>query len=263
MKIILLATTLLLLFSACSPFKMAVHSDLQPAHDEYAVKGRQGILIKQKLSFGEYGTSTVKRSWTKGSSVRNGIGYIDPDRMKWVNIISTEYINRKQTLRYTLTSGALQSDVFCVSRFKAEDLIIGRRENSVPNIGLDLFGAGGESSSMYYVQIYPSGKNEQPWELVLDNQESQAHPGKYIGYLAKSKTAYYTLHPVRQLEKKGKVSNMPFGSVGFEFRNPAGKTLAAVSMMDKGMVYLGKTTPEERFLLANACTALLLQQQIE
>jgi len=38
--------------------------------------------------------------------------------------------------------------------------------------------------------------------------------------------------------------------------------VAAVSLIDNGMVYLGRTTPEERFLLANACTALLLQEEI-
>jgi exoribonuclease II len=39
--------------------------------------------------------------------------------------------------------------------------------------------------------------------------------------------------------------------------------VAAVSLIDKGMIYLAKTSVEERFLLANACAALLLQEQIE
>jgi hypothetical protein len=260
-KQLFIAATVLISFASCSPFKMAVHEDLKPAYDELSVKGRQGILIKQKMSFGEFSTNTVKRSWTRGTSSRKGLGYIDPNRMEWINIISTEYINKKQTVRYSLNSDGMQSDVFCVSRFKAKDFNI-LKENSLLNVALDIFGAGGESSSMYYVQIFPSDKEHRPWELALDNQESQEKPRKYIGYLAKSKTEYYTLHPVRQLEKKGKVSNMPFGSIGFEFRNPAGKTVAAVSMMDKGLVYLAKTIAEERFLLANACTAILLQEQI-
>ena len=257
------AVASLLLFASCTPMKMAVHPDLQPAYDEFSVKGRQGILIKQKMSFGEFNTGTVKRSWTKGSSVRNGFGYIDPNRMEWVNLISTEYINKRQTLRYSLHSGGLQSDVYCVSRFNAEDLTVGRRENSVVNIALDILGHGGESTSMFYAQVFPAEKDQHPWQLVLDNQKSQAKPGRYVGSLYKNEKEFYTVHPVRQLESKGKVRDMPFGSIGFEFRNPAGKTVAAVSMMDKGMVYLGKTSAEERFLLANACTAILLQEQIE
>jgi hypothetical protein len=251
-----------LTITACAPFKMAVHEDLQPAYDDYTVKGRQGILIKQKMSFGEFATDKVQRSWTKGNSSRSGLGYIDPNRQEWVNIIGTEYINRKQTVRYSLNNGGLQSDVYCVSRFNAKDFNIGRSENSVLNIGLDLLGAGGKSSSLYYVQIYTSSTDDRPWELALDNQESQGRPNKYVGYLAKSRNEYYTLHPVSKVEMKGKTGNTLMGAVGFEFRNKEGKTLAAVSLIDNGRIYLGKTTAEERFLLANACTALLLQEQI-
>jgi hypothetical protein len=98
--------------------------------------------------------------------------------------------------------------------------------------------------------------------MAIDNQQSQASPKKYTGLLAKNKQEYYTIVPVTLIEKNGKSGNTLLGAVGFEFRNKEGKTVAAVSLIDKGMIYLGKTTPEERFLLANACTALLLQEQI-
>ena len=65
-----------------------------------------------------------------------------------------------------------------------------------------------------------------------------------------------------RLEKNGKSGEILAGSVGLEFHNPEGKPVAAVSLIDKGMVFLGKTTKEERFLLANLCAALLLQQEI-
>lgn len=261
-KGIVSAMVLFLALASCSPVKMAVHDDLKPAYDEYSVKGRQGILIKQKMSFGDYSTNTVKRSWTKGGSVRYGLGHIDQARQEWINIISKEYISRKQTIRYELNNGSLQSEVYCVSRFNAEDLQVGRRPNSLFNIGLDLARIGNSSSSMYYVQIFTSPEDGRPWEMAIDNQDAQARPRQYTGVLAKSKDEYYTIVPVNKLETKGKTGSTLFGSVGFEFRNKQGKTVAAVSMMDKGMIYLGKTTPEERFLLANACTALLLQEQI-
>lgn len=251
-----------LLVISCSTPKLAVHEDLKPAYDEYAVKGRQGILIKQKMSFGEFATSSVKRSWTKGGESRSGFGYYN-QQAQWVNIISEKYINRKQTMRYQLSDGRLQSQVYCVSRFNARDLEIGNNPNSLLNIGMDIFGVGGKSSNTFYVQIFSSAADERPWELLLDNQAAQAKPKDYVGYLAKSKTEFYTLVPTSKMEINGKTGNTLFGSVGFEFRNAAGKTVAAVSLIDKGMVCLGKTTAEERFLLANACTALLLQQQIE
>jgi hypothetical protein len=56
---------------------------------------------------------------------------------------------------------------------------------------------------------------------------------------------------------------MPFGSAGFEIRNKDGKALAAVSMIDNGVVYLSDISPEEKILLSGVCAALLLQEQID
>src|SRR5687767_7977085 len=100
---------------SCGTAKLAVSDDLKGSHDEYTVKGKDGIMIKQKLSFGEYKTTKVKRSWTRGGTSRRGFGFGDPYRGDYVNVISTEYINKKQTVHFNLTDGKLSSDVFCVS----------------------------------------------------------------------------------------------------------------------------------------------------
>jgi hypothetical protein len=128
---------------------------------------------------------------------------------------------------------------------------------------MDILGIGSRSSSMYYVQLFASEKDERPWEMVIDNQLSQARPKEYIGYLAKSQAEYYSIFPVTRMEINGKPGNILAGSIGFEFRDPQGRAVAAVSFIDRGMVFLGKSNAEERFLLANACTALLLQDIIE
>lgn len=249
--------------TSCGTVKIAVSDDLKASNDEYTVKGNNGTRIKQKISFGEYYTTEIKRSWTKGSSSLSGLGFGTPGQDDWVNIISTEYIRKKQTIRYHLTDGKQQSDVYCVARFNAKDFEIGK-SNSILNIGMDILGVGGKSSSNYYVQIWASPTDERPWEMVIDNQLSQARPKEYIGYIAKSKTEYYSIVPVTKLEKNnGKSGNILAGSVGFEFRDPQGKAVAAVSQIDNGMVFLAKIDASQRFLLANACAALLLQDEIE
>lgn len=262
MKRIFYIFTIAAAFASCQPFKLAVSNDLKSAHDEYEVKGKDGIMIKQKLSFGEYKTVKVKRSWTKGNSGLTGFGFGTPYQENWVNIISTEYINKKQTVNFNLTDGQFNSDVYCVSKFNSKDLQVGARENSLLNIGLDIFGNGYSSNSTYYVQLFTKG-DERPWQLMLDNEEAQFHSREYTGYLAKSKDEYYTIHPATKIEKNGKVGNTLAGAVGFEIRDPKGFTVAAVSMMNKGMVFMGKRSAEERFLLANVCAALLLQQHID
>lgn len=45
----------------------------------------------------------------------------------------------------------------------------------------------------------------------------------------------------------------------YEFRNRANQTVAAVSLQDKEVVVLAHVTGEEKFLLANACAAILLK----
>ena len=86
---------------------------------------------------------------------------------------------------------------------------------------------------------------------------------KYIGYIAKSASEYYSIVPVSKMELNGRSGNILAGSIGYEFRDPAGNPVAAVSLIDRGMVFLGKTNSADRFLLANACAALLLQDVIE
>lgn len=253
---------LLMIMAGCSPMKISVSDGLRTQTDEYQVSGRQGLLIREKLRFGAYRTTRVKRSWTKGSSSRSGIGWGTPGREDWVNIISTEYINRKQTVHFNLTDEMNTSDVFCVSRFRSKDLQIGKRENSILNIGMDIAGIGGRSESFYYIQIFINSE-DSPWQLILDNQAAQAKAKTYTGILAKNRNEWYALVPITRLEKNGKSGNILGGSVGFEFRDKNGVAVAAVSLIDKGMVFLRRTDPQERFILANACTAVLLRQQID
>jgi hypothetical protein len=262
-SILSIALAAMIIAAGCTPFKMAVSDELKANNDEYAVKGKNGTRIKQKISFGGYATTNIKRSWTKGNSSRSGIGYYETNHNEWVNIISTEYINKKQTIKFNLSDGNNMSDAYCVSRFNAKDFEIGKNPNSLLNIGMDILGIGGKSSSNYYVQVFTSNKEERPWEMVIDNQMAQARPKEYIGYLAKSRTEYYSIVPVTKIDTKKGTGSILAGSVGYEFRNPQGQAVAAVSLMDNGMVFLGKISAEERFLLANACTALLLQDVIE
>ena len=163
-------------------------------------------------------------------------------------------------MNFSLSNGDFRSDVFCASHFDSRDLNIGKSENSIWNIALDVSGVGFESQNLFYVQVYLDDKS--PWQLLLDNQASQAKAKEYSGVFARSKTEYYTIRPVTKLDQKGKVRNMPFGSVGYEISDKEGKPVAAVSLMDNGMIFLGKTNPAERFLLANLCAAILLQENI-
>ncbi len=248
------------LLTGCKPFQLGVSDELKNNNDVYTVKGRS-THINQKLSFGSYKTVDIKRSWTKGNTSYTGIGFGNIFQENYVNLIGMEYINKKQTLKYSLTNGADTSNVFCVTKFNSKDLQIGKNQNSVFAIGMDIFGGAYESNNTFYVQVF-AAKDEKPWQLTLDNEEAQRKPNSYKGLFAKSDTEYYTIHPANKVEKNGKTGKTLFGSVGYEIKNAQGESVAAVNTMDRGTVHLKKSDEKERFLLANLCTAILLQEVI-
>ena len=263
MKTIASCFFIALLFAQCHPAKMALNEDAWPAKEEYEVLGKKGIFSKERMQFGKYHTTEVKRSWVKGTVSRFGLGEGNVTDYDYTNIISLDYIRRNQTIKFSMTDEANRaSEVFCVSKFKTTELTIGNQPNSVLNIGIDVVKSIlSHPDDKYYVQIYT--KAERPWELILDNVQTQLHPKTYVGFLSQGRDRYYTIVPVREMQgKDGKPAGILFGSVGFEIRNKEGKAVAAVSKIDKGVVYMQGSDEEERFLLANVCAALLMQEVI-
>ncbi|MBC7934164.1 MAG: hypothetical protein H7Y86_02220 [Rhizobacter sp.] len=229
---------------------------------EMPVKGRNGFFINQKLSFGDFKTTAVKRSWTKGNTTRSGLSIGAPGMPDYQNIISMEYTKRKQAVNFGLTDGINNSEVRCVTKFSSDDLIVGNNESSLPNIIIAL-ARGLRSTNTFYVQLFTNNEIK-PWHLLLDNNAVQADAKSYTGKLVKDDDNYYTIVPVnKMLDKRGEARNILFGSIGLDLRNKENKSVATVSFLDKGKVYLNTTDKQEAFVLANICAALLLQEQID
>jgi hypothetical protein len=220
-------------------------------------------LINQKLSFGEYKTLLVDRSWTKGYTVFSGLSYGIPTDAQFQKIIGSNRIKKNQTLYFSLEdSSGLQGRAYCVSKIDARDFIIGDNPNSPINISSSWLEIGDKNSNTFYALIYDAQATTR-WELLLDNIAVQEKPKSYAGYLIKSADEYYQIKPSQKVvTKKGKVSSIPFGSIGFEIFSKDGEPVAAVSMIDNGVVFLKPLEPEVRILLATTCAALLLQEQI-
>jgi hypothetical protein len=255
-----LVLTIVLIMLCCDVSNAQLHLALDEAEwkgaTAYEVKGRNGILINQKLSFGNFFTASVSRSWTKGHSGVNEAGTGPGNSYR--KIISKQYIDRNQTVFFAFEdSSGLKADVHCASDFRVNDLIVG---NTGVNLS-DLAGSANSSQNLYYVQIYTDAGI--PWQMLIDNDAAQQSPRGYEARLAKSKDQYFVIRPYRKVKnKQGKVTELTFGSAGFQISNKKGEALAAVLMINKGVVYLKELPAHERFLLAAACAALLLEDQI-
>ena len=134
---------------------MAVDKDNWNNIEELSVKGRQGILINQKLSFGDYKTVSIKRSWTKGSSAFAGWTSGRPGYDDYSRIIGVEYSKKKQTVRFELTDNiGNESSAFCVAQVKSKDFVLGNNPNSLFNISLDILGVADASQDLYWIKLY-------------------------------------------------------------------------------------------------------------
>lgn len=244
--------------------KISLTADLLREQEVLEVKGRQGFKFKERLSFGQFSTFRVDRSWTKGSTWTIGASRMDLNVPDATNIISYDQITRKQTFRFAAESPSGETaDVYAATNVRYNELRFGEG-NGWNSFSLDMGNLFRNSSNnLFYVQIYLDG-SPKPWQLMLDNGKSQTKPGKYIGYLYGPNGVYYQLKPITHVEgKNGKSQKILFGSVGYEIMDADGISIAAVSTIDKGKVYFNKgLRPSERFLMENLCAAILLQEQI-
>jgi hypothetical protein len=247
----------------CTPVKPAFSSENTTMAEELEVKGRQGLLINQKLSFGPYQTSKVKRSWTKTDKASMPL---PTSLLFWILYdkgMSKAYVDKNQKMHFTMaTPEGQSSDVYATSVFSREDILIGDNPNSAVNIFSQVFGSGSKSEDVFYAQVY-IGKDENPWQLMLDNDASQTKAKSYEGVFALNDQKYYRLKPITKVQGKTQAQDLWFGSIGYEIVTPENKSVAAVSLMDRGKVYFNTTDAEEHFLLANLAAALLLQENLE
>lgn len=228
----------------------------------FPVKGRQGFLINQKLKFGEYQTSKVRRSWTRGGNTRIDLLGGTVHNPAYPNLVSMDYADRDQSYYFQMNDGyGNASDVYAISEFHSRDLQIGDNPNSVVNILEDIFGGSGYSDNLFYLQLFLN-KEMNPWQLVLDNHAAQVRAEDYNGIFALNEEQYYVLKPVNRIKKKDGSSQKIVGSVGYEIFDNKNRSVAAVSTVDGGKVFFHTPNPDERFLMASLCAALLLQQDV-
>ncbi len=254
------AAFLALVIISCTPMQPAFSGGSM--NESLAVKGRMGILINQKLSFGPYATSRVQRSWTRTDKASMPLRTNVLFWMLYDKTLSLESTGKLQNLHFTMKSPqGSKADVYATSVFSSEEILASGNPNSGINVLNRMFGAG-SSENVYYLQVY-LGNREKPWHLMLDNQASQTQAKSYRGVFALDEERYYTLIPVTKVASKGGPKSILMGSVGYEIKDARGNTVAGVSLIDQGQVFFNTPDPEEKFLLANLAAALLLQENLE
>jgi len=220
---------------------------------EYEIEGlNKQLFKKQIIQFGPYTTNGVKRSWTRGTTAYSG----------WMNTLWTKHERKKQTLRFVLNDSMKNAtEIFCINQVNSNDLIIGKNENSLPNIILDLTGNGGNYSNIYLVEIYVKG-DAVPWTLAWDGPASAVSDKGFVGHLQHGNKETYQIIPISKMTgPKGTVDALFHAAVAYEFRNENNNAVAAFSSM-KNKIYLANVSAQLKLVMLSAVTALMLREII-
>lgn len=164
-KVILAAV----LLSSCTAAKISVPEQFQKQSTKMQVKGLNGWMVNQKLSFGPYQTSAIKRGWDFTSSVQYTKFRISPEEMllKVFDItIDKHNLNQRNKFQYTLEEGDKIAEIYATEKFSEKQLVY---KSNNPYIG-----DASKTNKYEYAftaAILPLIKEQKdPWSLVLMNR---------------------------------------------------------------------------------------------
>lgn len=231
----LYARIALLLMVSCKTPDLLLSPDLRNENMSYDVKGRQGVLINQVISYGPYTTSKIKRGWT--------MSYDIPFILRFQG--SKEKLSFSQ-----FTSDSVKANVFCVGKLKSAEY----------EIIDDIFGVPVRYENTFSGTIVQT--NKLFWDFIIYNPDAGYGTGEYAtkGF-AKSRTGEsIEIKPVKYLENHKGLKSID--NYGFEFFIE-NKAIAAVSTMNNGKVWMSKQLDaEHRLVLSALCSAILLKSEL-
>lgn len=229
MKNGILALVLLGLLGACKDYNIKIDQDMRTEAQMMPVKGRQGLRINQKVSFGEFHTSRVRRGWT----AKYNIPFL---------------------LRFQGAQEKLSFSQFDAQGNEAMVSAIGKFRSTELSILGGYFGIPLEYKNYFAGNIYLP-KTEQMFDFVVYNPEANFKLLPTSGFL-KNAGLNVAIEGVTQLDDR-KVWNID--NLGFEYKVD-GRSVGAVQIFKNGKVWLRKGLPEEeKLVLAALSTALMIR----
>ncbi|WPP48673.1 hypothetical protein [Catalinimonas niigatensis] len=244
-NMIWLFVSVFICLSACTTPQMLLKEPLASEALPMPVKGRQGWLINQKLSFGHYQTDRVERGWTFSYGIDVWLTELQGARQKFSFTLQNE-----KGQKYTVMSAhQLRGLKIPVDRFTP------RAKPAVQ----ELLSFTVQTQDMMAATLYDH-QQQQYWHMLMMHPDDFRKTGKYVGLLTSGTQSPIQIVPVRKL-----AGQKSWGGdiVGFEFQQD-GQAIAAVELLNQGKVWIDYTLADDmQSLLAAACATLLLQQEIE
>ncbi|WKN33862.1 hypothetical protein PZB74_11055 [Porifericola rhodea] len=244
MKLIVWIGLGLIMLSACTTPQMLLQEPLA-GQEAMLVKGRQGWLLNQRLSFGEYKTEKIDRGWTFSYGIDLFLTELQGAQQKF-----SFSIENADGRRYTVASAhKLRGMVIPVDRFTPK----------IRTVVEDLLTFSIQTKDMMAATLY-SHQEGKVWRMLMMHPDDFRKQGQYVGLLTHEAEAPISIVPVRKLSGQ---KSWGRDIVGFELVQNE-QVLAAVELLNQGKVWIAAFLPQEKkSLVAAACASLLLQQEVE
>ena len=257
---------------SCTAAKVSVPAQFASQATKLPVKGLNGWMINQKLSFGPYQTSTVKRGWDFTASVQYTKFRMSPEEalLKVFDINTDKGTNyQRGRFQYTLTDGGLETEVYATEKFQEKQLVY---KSNNPYIG-----NASKTSRYEYgftAAVVPLGpQKEDPWSVVLINKyDSNKDKDRglfsqpYVeeeGYATNGKENI-AIRPLR-LENvttaSGKQTKVLGGKQfsGYEMQWDGG-VVGVIDILDNSVWMANNLEPKDKLIVASVASSILLKR---
>jgi hypothetical protein len=258
--------------ASCSPVKLSVPPFFSQQATKMPVRGIDGWQVNQKLSFGQYATSKIKRGWDFSSSVSYTKFRISPEEMllKVLDINTDKNTNtQKNKFQYTLENGDRVVEVYATEKFKEKQLVYKSNNPWIGNASKT-----NKYEYAFTAAIVPLSLVEKaPWSVVLINKYDIAKDSirtifakPYVeeeGYATNGKENI-AIRPIRTDKmptKNGGETKILGGKMltGYELQWN-GEVIAMIDIMDKTIWILDNAEEDKKMITAAVSSAILLKR---
>jgi hypothetical protein len=258
----------LLVLTSCASVNMQLPPDFKDQSTRMQVSGMNGWMVKQKLSFGNFQTSSIRRGWDFTASVQHTKFSMRPEEfiLKVFDIDTDKKRDyQRNRFQYTLNDGQRMTEIYATEKFNEKQLVY---KSNNPWIGKTNRTVNYEYA--FTASIIPiTEKHPSAWSLVLLSKydKSKNWKGRPVlgeeGY-ATNGNEHYAISPLRSETREtdaGEVRNTLGGPVfsGYEFRVD-NRLVAVVDLLDNAVWMHNELKPAQQIMIASFASALLLKR---
>ncbi len=262
----------LIILTSCTAAKLSVPSAFSSQATKMPVKGINGWQVNQKLSFGNYSTSKIKRGWDFSSSVSYSKFSLRPEEalLKVFDINTDKNTHtQKNKFQYSIEDGNLIAEVYATEKFTEKQLVYKSNNPWIGNASKT-----NKYEYAFTAAILPlTTKNDEPWSLVLINKydiNKDTARGlfdrPYVeeeGYATNGKEniAIRPLRIEKVTTKNGKQTKVFGGKMlsGYELQWDGG-VVGIIDILDNSIWIYNSLEPAEKLIISSISSAILLKR---